>query len=293
MKNQPDWFIKSLKTEKKNKSLEVQGATINFQQWGDPKNQGLVLVHGTGAHSHWWDFIAPLFIDQYEVVALDLSGMGDSDHRKNYNSDLFAKEILAVAESVNLFSNHRPYKPVICGHSLGGWMSATAGYIAKEKVSGVIMIDSPIRPPTFDYSRHRGSGPIRKIKTYPTKEAILERFRLAPEQPCKNKFILDYIANWSIKKVKKGFEWKFDDTLFEKLQPARGDREVAFKLDCNLGIIYGSNSPMMSEEVMNYMRSNVKEGTPIIPIEDSYHHVPLDQPIRLIEEIRSVIDSWK
>ena len=81
MKNQPDWFIKSLKTEKKNKSLEVQGATINFQQWGDPKNQGLVLVHGTGAHSHWWDFIAPLFIDQYEVVALDLSGMGDSDHR--------------------------------------------------------------------------------------------------------------------------------------------------------------------------------------------------------------------
>ena len=50
---------------------------------------------------------------------------------------------------------------------------------------------------------------------------------------------------------------------------------------------------MMSEEVMNYMRSNVKEGTPIIPIEDSYHHVPLDQPIRLIEEIRSVIDSWK
>ena len=109
MKNQPDWFIKSLKTEKKNKSLEVQGATINFQQWGDPKNQGLVLVHGTGAHSHWWDFIAPLFIDQYEVVALDLSGMGDSDHRKNYNSELFAKEILAVAESVNLFSNHKPF----------------------------------------------------------------------------------------------------------------------------------------------------------------------------------------
>ena len=67
------------------------------------------------------------------------------------------------------------------------------------------------------------NGTIRKIKTYPTKEAILERFRLAPEQPCKNKFILDYIANWSIKKVKKGFEWKFDDTLFEKLQPARLD----------------------------------------------------------------------
>ena len=163
-----------------------------------------------------------------EVMWLDLSSNDRIRH--------FAKEILAVAESVNLFSSHRPYKPVICGHSLGGWMSATAGYIAKEKVSGVIMIDSPIRPPTFDYSRHRGSGPIRKIKTYPTKEAILERFRLAPEQPCKNKFILDYIANWSIKKVKKGFEWKFDDTLFEKLQPARGDREVAFKLDCNLGI---------------------------------------------------------
>lgn len=45
-----------------------------------PTSCGIVLVHGTFAHAHWWDFIAPLLADSYDVIALDLPGCGDSDH---------------------------------------------------------------------------------------------------------------------------------------------------------------------------------------------------------------------
>ena len=57
--------------------------------------------------------------------------------------------------------------------SMGGFMSATAGYISDKPIKGVIMVDSPIRPPTYDYSTHVRSGPIRRIKTYPDEESIL------------------------------------------------------------------------------------------------------------------------
>ena len=47
--------------------------------------------------------------------------------------------------------------------------------------------------------------------------SILERFKLTPDQPTTFSFVLDYIAKHSVEKVNGGYEWKFDDTLFEKL----------------------------------------------------------------------------
>ena len=124
-----------------------------------------------------------------------------------------SKEILTVAEDSGYFKNG---SPIICGHSMGGFMSATVRYISEKKIVSVIMVDSPIRPPTYDYSTHVRSGPIRRIKTYPNRESILERFRLTPEQECEI-YLVKYIAEWSIKDINNGFQWKFDDTIFDKL----------------------------------------------------------------------------
>ena len=74
--SQPDWFKEALSISKEEKSIIVEGKSIHYQQWGDKDKQGLVLVHGSGSHSHWWDFIAPLLLDNFQVSALDMSGMG-------------------------------------------------------------------------------------------------------------------------------------------------------------------------------------------------------------------------
>ena len=84
-----DLFKKLISEPKSEHSVEVLEANIFYQKWGSPDNPGMVLVHGSGAHSHWWDFVAPLLIDQYEVSALDLTGMGSSDHREHYSCLLY------------------------------------------------------------------------------------------------------------------------------------------------------------------------------------------------------------
>ena len=58
--------------------VESDGAKIHYQSWGDASKPGLLLVHGNGAHAHWFDFIAPYLTHDYHVVAMTLSGMGDS-----------------------------------------------------------------------------------------------------------------------------------------------------------------------------------------------------------------------
>ncbi len=288
--SQPDWFKEALSISKEEKSITVEGKSIHYQHWGDENKPGLVLVHGSGSHSHWWDFIAPLLLEDFQVSALDLSGMGDSERREDYSAELYGKEILAVAEDSDFFEDGN--KPIICGHSMGGFMSATAGYISEKPIRGVIMVDSPIRPPTYDYSSHVRSGPIRRIKTYPTKESILDRFRLTPEQECNNEFLVNYIAEWSIKEVENGFQWKFDDTIFDKLGVSHMGRNIAFDLKCNLGIIYGTESLMMTEEILSFIKENVSQDTPIIPIHQAAHHVPLDQPQQLVKSIKLITEGW-
>ena len=43
-----------------------------------------MFVHGFAGHTHWWDWVAPAFQDRWTTVALDLSGMGDSEWRTGW-----------------------------------------------------------------------------------------------------------------------------------------------------------------------------------------------------------------
>ena len=70
-------------------------------------------------------------------------------------------------------------------------------------------------------------------------------------------------------------------------------RDIAFTLSCKLGIIYGTESKMIGDEVLSYMESSVPNNTPIIPIKKAAHHVLLDQPLKLVSEIKNVISAWK
>jgi pimeloyl-ACP methyl ester carboxylesterase len=154
------------------------------------------------------------------------------------------------------------------------------------------MVDSPIRPPTYDYSTHVRSGPIRRIKTYPDRETILERFRLTPEQECENDYLVRYIAEWSVREVENGYQWKFDDTIFDKLGFSHMTKNQAFELECNLGVIYGTESNMMTEEILNFIKDNVPDNTPMVAIKKAAHHILLDQPLVLADAIKDMARKW-
>ena len=68
---------------------EVNKVRVHYLFW-NAKDFGfttpapsLLLIHGTTAHAHWYDHIAPFFADiGFDVIALDLAGFGDSQTRE-------------------------------------------------------------------------------------------------------------------------------------------------------------------------------------------------------------------
>ena len=62
------------------------------------------------------------------VAALDLSGHGDSGRRETYSLDLWAAEVLGVAEDAGIAG-----PPTVIGHSMGGFVTLRAASLTSTQ----------------------------------------------------------------------------------------------------------------------------------------------------------------
>ena len=142
----PGWFKRAIATPVADRSVDVAGASIHYLQWpGESSKPGLVFVHGNGAHAQWWSFLAPFFLDHYHPVAIDLSGAGESAHRAHYTPELFAEEVNAVSNDAGFGAD-----TVVVGHSFGGFIPLKTGVLHHDRLAGVVLVDSAVRPPDFE-----------------------------------------------------------------------------------------------------------------------------------------------
>lgn len=284
----PDWFHRALARKPEIVTAPSNGCDLNVLRWGDRSKPGIVLLHGNGAHAWWWSFIAPYLAEDYNVAAFDMSGMGDSDRRTAYTMDLYGDEPIDVAAACGMLDHAEP--PVIVGHSFGGFVTMVCGARHGAKLAGVILVDSPVNPPG------REDGPPsdrvhQPHRIYPTLEAALQRFRLAPAQPCENLFIVDYIARLSLTEVPGGWSWKFDPGIWQSFRT--GDSATALRsIACRIGILRGDDSVLMPPEIADYMFQLLGHPVPVVGIPEARHHVMLDQPLAVVTALRALLSDW-
>ena len=288
IKDAPNWFQSSISEDPRQEIFSHQLGNIKYQAWDRKDAENIImLIHGTGAHKKWWDPIAPLLNNNFTIFAPDLPGMGESDHRDKYNFEGFSEALIGILHQEKAITSNQ--KIFLVGHSLGGHV---AGFMASEMpeiFNGLIMIDSPIRPPTYDYDKHQSTGPLRKIKYYPDKVSIIKRFRLMPPQDCENGWYLRYIAEHSVFNVEEGWRWRFDDKLFATL---RRLHNYEFNFKCPALFVAGGKSLLLESKIMKYIREAFKDSMTVEVIEDAAHHVPLDSPLELVSLINNYLQQW-
>jgi pimeloyl-ACP methyl ester carboxylesterase len=275
----PSWFADALALTPEHRSLEVEGARIAYRVWGKPELPGLVLVHGGAAHAGWWDHIAPL-LTSHRVIAPDLSGHGDSDHRPGYDIATWAREVAAVVRAEHLV------RPAIVGHSMGGWVSVAVGAMAATDVSAVAVLDSPLndQPPEEEHLRQRQ----RPTRIYPSKAAAMERFATLPPQELVLAYVRDNIAAQSLRDVDGGCTWKFDPLCFGRRAPLR---DMLPKLTCPAAL-FRSEHGLVTREMAAEMAGLVGERFAVVDVPAAGHHPMLDQPLALVTGLRTLLALW-
>jgi len=281
----PPWFTNALAIEPEERAVRVKGCDIHYLRWGDVDRPGLVLVHGGAAHARWWSFIAPLLVT-HNVVALDLSGHGDSGRRPVYVVETWADEVMACAEDSGMGA-----RPVVVGHSLGGLVTIAAANLYGERLFGAVVIDSPVRRPDHESEEGERGRMFRNPKTYPDLETAVGHFHLQPPQPRQNPFIVDYIARHSLHQVDGGWTWKFDTRVFTRHR--QGIDDYLADVRCRLAILKGQYSDLVTPDVQEYMDELLGRNSPIVEIPEAYHHVPLDQPLALVAALRAILAGWE
>ena len=101
----------------------VNGTKLHYVEGGkEAKGDPVLLIPGWPESWYAWRFIMPRLVAAgHHVVALDLRGMGDSDHPMDgYDSKTVAKDIHAFIESLGLA---RDGKLHVAGHDVGAWMA--------------------------------------------------------------------------------------------------------------------------------------------------------------------------
>jgi pimeloyl-ACP methyl ester carboxylesterase len=281
----PDWFTRALKEPFESGVSTVKDASISWKAWGKRGKPGLILIHGGVAHKQWWDALGPHLGRRRRVVAVDLTGMGDSDWRDEYRMELYAEEVRTAGRDGGAFDTGKPY---IAGHSFGGFVSMVATMTYGADLKGAVILDSPIKPPDEQRS---SPAPRRGGKVYDRFEDAMLRFRLLPNQPCDNDWLLDHIARESLKAVDGGWTWKFDPALWQKLVHKRRDpMEMMKAIACPVAFFRGAQSELVTDEVWGFMKAVFKDA-PMVSIPEAEHHLILDQPLAVCTALDALFAS--
>ncbi|MDH3044885.1 alpha/beta fold hydrolase [Gordonia alkanivorans] len=273
----PEWFRTAVRTEPEHSSITVHGARITYRCWGEPGSPGLLLVHGGAAHAGWWDHIAPRYARDRRVVALDLSGHGDSDWRDTYSLATWADEITAVAAAAQA-DDHA----VLVGHSLGGLVGIRTAIAHPDLVTDLMLVDSRILDAEILDAIQRNQpedGIPRRSKHYPSLEAALERFRLVPDHASLD-YARDHVARQSAVRDADGWRWKFDRAFADELT----DLPPHPPSDCRLGVVYGEHG-VVTPEMIDMVTAGLNEPARVVELAGAGHHIPLEQPLALMDAI--------
>ncbi len=285
----PAWFRRALAVPFTDEYVEVDGCPVHFLAWGPSGHRGLVFVHGGTAHAHWWTHVAAAFADSFRVVALDLSGHGDSGRRDRYSQEQWADEVMAVAAADNIAG-----APVVIGHSMGGFVTIMTAARHGGRLAGAIVCDSPVVEPDPEIGACQHRQVFRPPRSYETVEEALARFRTVPRQDRYLDYVLDHVARRSLERFDGGWRWKFDPRIL--VQFAKGSmRSVALpflsEVSCRFALLrseFGLVTPTIGES----MHARLGRVAPVIELPEAGHHAMLDEPLVLLTAIRTLLADW-
>jgi pimeloyl-ACP methyl ester carboxylesterase len=297
----PAWFDAALARAPEPGTVEVEGCEVHYLAWGARTQPLLVLVHGGAAHANWWSHLAPWLADTHRVVAIDLSGHGDSAWRDSYHPVQWADEILAVADVAG--GGRHAARPVVVGHSMGGFVTIVAAARHGAALEGAIVLDAPVRrpDPESEEARRRGPNMFRAPKRYPDLDTAVGHFHLVPPQPATHPWLLDHVARHSLRPTAEGWSWKFDPGMFTHRsgpnRPSDFGPELA-RAACRLAIVTGERSSIVDDDVIAHMQQLVAgspasaAGVPFVKVPDAHHHLLLDQPLATVTALRAILATW-
>ncbi|MEZ5427410.1 MAG: alpha/beta hydrolase [Pyrinomonadaceae bacterium] len=147
---------------------EVDGATVHYQEFGDPSRPTLILIHGYTASTHVWRTVAPMLAEMdFHVIAVDLLGFGYSDKPAwfDYTIDSQARMVMRLMNVLGIG------QATLVGSSYGGAVASILTLDYPERVSKLVLVSAVCN----DEAKN---NPLLRLATVPGVGEVLAPFLL-------------------------------------------------------------------------------------------------------------------
>ena len=245
-----------------------------------------VCVHGFLGNGYWWHWVVPHLVQHYNIIVIDLPGMGQSLARESYSLFDMGRAIDAV---ISYFK--KDMQPIhIIGHSLGALASGHAIIQTPNNIQTFQCIDMDL------IHLQNESHPKQHIiprRYHANKETLMERFRLVPAETYCSKEDLHFLAENSMHLFEQGWAWSFDPNIFNiQKDNVLSDFKATIKThDIPTQLVLGDKTTVLNLEKAK-KHWELITGNKAFKIMPGYHHLMLDDPKALALIIHQFISGY-
>lgn len=275
-------------------SFKLNSLTLRGLGFGDPNKPLILALHG------WLDNAAsfiPLsaYLDDYYIVALDITGHGNSDHRhagSHYHLLDFVYDLHELVES-QLWSNF-----ILLGHSMGGIIASLYTSCFSEKVTQLISIESfgPMtKEPQSSPEQLRESieNRLNALKTPTTHPSSLSRtIEARAKAGDMSQQSAALLVNRNVEKRNENYYFKTDRRLRTSSTLRLTDEQAeAFmrKIHCPMLLIQGTQGFESMRKAFEQRQSWVAKLKSVKCA--GHHHLHMDNPAEIAQHIVSFIKN--
>ena len=232
--------------------ISVNGLRIHYLDWGRQGRQPMVLLHGIGRVAHNFDHLAPHFRDNYDVIAVDMRGHGDSDWHPEgaYLVEDYVQDIEALVDALELRNI------VFWGASTGGRVAQVFAGMHPELVAAVIVEDvGPERPK--EVSDRRSSRMSAEENGWATRDELFtvtkSRYALTPDATLRN-----FVEHGSKQREDGRIVWKCDRAITKGFVPTELWRFIR-NIKAPIIYILGGESKIVPPETQQQLRDTLPQ----------------------------------
>lgn len=142
--------------------------TIFVSQDGPRDASALVLIHGLGGSTRWWDPVVPVLASSYRVIRIDLLGHGRSAKPAG-DGYAIPQQAHRVGQALDRLDVKHA---ILIGHSTGGYVTTALAEQRGDLITALALIDTGPRMEHFI-----SDGPVGKLIDVPVVGQLLWRLR--------------------------------------------------------------------------------------------------------------------
>ncbi len=237
-----------------------------------------LLLHGIGNYGRYWDLFADAVAGRLRLVAPDARGHGESAKpATGYEPREFVADAAAVMDALGL------ERPLVVGHSMGGFHAAALTLAHPDRVRALVLVDVGPRVEQAAMSRARRLS-LGRPDRFPDEASALAYLRRT--SPGYSDAVYENRMRWVFEPDGDGLVWRSSKDALAQILDTPNDAEVWERIEeiaCPVLVVRGTRSTALAEATARDMIARLRNAS-LVEL-DAGHNVALDRPRELAEAV--------